>query len=235
MCEQFMDLSGRSVDMKTYLVNLSMFQSVLGFEDVDGAHWYLFSILILSVWIWLIENTLKYKVLGYLVFLLFIEYSSYIYPKCNIVFQTQYASIAVFAIMLRYLVESKRALIKHNMLVGFVAIVSMLLIFYHYGLMYTILCIGFCSLFLLCYYQKLDFFQNPLLVYIGSISYYIYLIHQNVSYMILNTLSKLFGNYHLWYLVICVPIVWGLSITIKMLSDKIYALLNPVKNKILRE
>lgn len=165
LCEQFMDLPGRSVDLKTYLINLTMFQSLFGYRDVDGAHWYLYTLLIMSAWIILIESMPKDRPLLYLCFLILDEGMGYI-GIAERLFQPMYACIAVFVIMIKYYIDYRKEN-KNCFIIVLNAVISLGFIVYHHGVVFGAIFLFLVALFMLCYYHKLQFVQNSALVYMS--------------------------------------------------------------------
>lgn len=218
--EQFLDLKGRTVDVKTFLVNLTMLQGLLGVEDVDGAHWYLYSLLVLSAWILVIEKKCKYRILGYFCWLMVTELSTAL-DLPERIFQTRFTGVAVFVIMCRYIVdnESKHVEKIFTILVALIALADTIV---RHGFSYAVALIFFLGIFLLCYYSRLPFLENCFWIYLGEISLYVYLIHQNMAFMIQNTLSTAFGSFSLLYCFVSAICVWMLALFIKKLSEKAY-------------
>lgn len=230
--EQFLDLHGRCVSFKQFLLNLTMVHELRGIPYVDRAHWYIFTILVLTVWILVIENTLKYKVTAYFGLMLFAQLVLLLKPDKAFYFQSTYISIAVFVIMIRFLLESDKRISWHNCYICVVTVVALAITVYNKGIAYGLFTVAFYAVFLLCYNNKLPLMGNKVFVYIGSLSLYIYLIHQNVSYMILNTISGVTGSYHSWYFIFCIPFVYILAILIKVAADTIFRLINPLVKKL---
>ena len=67
---------------------------------------------------------------------------------------------------------------------------------------------------LLCLYDKLNFLNNVICIWIGKISYSLYLIHQNVGFWIEYQLMKKINAYHLFFALIAIVVVVLLAVII---------------------
>lgn len=45
----------------------------------------------------------------------------------------------------------------------------------------------------------------------------------------LNTITNQWGAFHLWYSLFCIPVIWGLAVGIKAVSEKIYKVIELIK------
>ena len=64
-------LPGRAVGLKTYLINLTLLEGVIpGVDYVDGAHWYLTTLLLITFWMLLINRWCRESDWAYVVWLL---------------------------------------------------------------------------------------------------------------------------------------------------------------------
>ncbi len=69
--------------------------------------------------------------------------------------------------------------------------------------------------------QKLSFLEYKLFQFLGKISYPLYLIHQNIGYVIINSLkNNAGGEYKLYYSIIAMVIVIGLAVILFYLVEK---------------
>lgn len=189
-------LQGREVSLKHALINLTMFQGFLvGVPNVDGAYWSL-----------TVEISF-YMLIGFIVFLGFhrkIEYISIAWLLAAALFKiivinfdnvylhaiesqsiNNYCHLFIAGIMFYHLRNANRY-IYH-------IIISLCLIYqFVFNDFVTSL---FVSLFFVLFYalvfkKFLKIFNIKPLIFLGTISYSLYLIHQNIGYIVINILEK---------------------------------------------
>ena len=194
---QYFGLEGLETSFTDMLVNLTMFQRAVGVPDVDGAYWSLFSewmfyLLMVSLFIfkkldkilwvgaaWLVLNVVNmhFMHLGAAARLLNLYHGVFFYT--GILFYMLYTGsgrkttihlhlAAAFAVALSFFALKGWT----DMLVG----VVVYLVFY------------------LCINGRLTFLVNKPLLFLGSISYALYLFHQYIGYIIINQTKAYFGD-----------------------------------------
>jgi peptidoglycan/LPS O-acetylase OafA/YrhL len=187
---QSFGLSGREISFKEFLLNFLMFHGVFNIKDVDGVYWSLLYELkfYLLVAIFLYFNKLNDIVkflnavlllniifislhlndfLFYKIFkkILFLDYLMYF--AAGIGFYKMYKQEIKFETILLIILSFANALLYNN---------------FHNLFMVFVLFIIF--LLLLTNFKKI--FRIKILIFLGEISYALYLLHQNIGYVLLN-------------------------------------------------
>lgn len=180
-----------------WLLNLTFINGFLGTSYVDGAHWYL-TILISFFVISGIGKKFKIEKEPLFYFGIIALYLlSVILHIENIVKGGRYCFIFCFACTLRWFVQKKSSSISKEMLLWiFLGGISLFGIFRFIGMGYFIIICIITPCFLGCALGKWKFMQNKLFVFMGSISYSLYLIHQNIAYEAEYYLVKILGEWH---------------------------------------
>lgn len=197
LCLLFWGLPGRDiVTVESVLRSLVMFP-VIG-HTVDGAHWYVFSLVCFYFVFLLLKKTKLFeKEVTYIVILaihvsLFLLNYSFRLPNqvVNLV-NTYYLNVQPFVGVLLYLAIFKRKCF-FVILFFFVALVGYKTTFI------SVLFIALLSAILLNasqgFVKIFDFiFRGKILVFIGKNSFMWYLLHQNIGYIIITNVKKLDG------------------------------------------
>lgn len=198
-------LPERTVSLKYALINLSMLQEFIGVPSVDGAYW----TLRYEIWFYLIvavillfkqiKNIIPICVAWILAAIALTTIKTIVHNKIvsviSVMLITQYAHMFIVGIALHELYE-KRSIRISYILIG-LSIVNQFINFkISYGIFYIVL----ITLFYLIVSSKditrprwLIYISRPI-VYISSISYPLYLIHQNVGYAIIKFLENYIGS-----------------------------------------
>ncbi len=190
------------VTLKQYLINLTMLSSLVGIPYVDGVYWSLFEeikfyllvfiVLLLRqvrnfkyiAGIWLVLSLLLYAYqIKYLSFILIPEFSSYfiagsayylVYKEGNSVYKT----VLITASLMQSLMYA------HSSAVHFAG-------YYHTQINFTVIAVLIAAFYLV--FSFITAHKTPLLLFhkyawLGLLTYPLYLIHQNVGFMLFNTL-----------------------------------------------
>lgn len=195
-------LPGRETTLGEYIINLSMLHLEFGVQSVDGVYWTLlyelkfyFLMLLLFHFKFLNKiNALSFAMLSLILILnLFNIHEHVIYKLLNKVFIFDFLPLFISGIMF-YKIMSKEAnaIVVINLILSFFILVwnKDINVFFASTLIYL--------LFFFLVFNKLNFLNNKILIFLGTISYPLYLIHQNIGYIILNS----FNIYNL-------PLVYG--------------------------
>ena len=229
---QIFGLPLRDSNIKDYLLNIFFINGIIKTPYVDGAHWFLSRLLIFFVYsavILLLEQNKNNKVadisINILKLLILIVCKFLTFDKLNSFLEIIAFDYIVFWILglLEYKVISKEK--KH---ISICFLICMLSIYLEFGIviMFTSFVFFYLILFLiknneLCKYPKV-------FIYIGNISFILFLIHQNIGYQILLFLyHHNFYNYFSIFLVVIFMIIIS-SVFYELIEKKIQLFL---KNK----
>lgn len=182
-------LPGREVDVQTLVVNFSMIQEYLGYEHVDGVYWTLSLELAFYFWILMIfivgwmkhiqKILLAWVILAAVV--TFHRFSLRIPEILTDLFLLDYIELFAAGVCFYKLKNREHSLLT-ILLLGATA-VSVLA---SYPRMVALGLFSIYGIFFLISFNLAAFLRNSFLVYFGAISYSLYLIHQNVGYIIIN-------------------------------------------------
>ena len=209
----FFPLGERSVDFITFLQNLTMLNGFWGVEYVDGAHWYITMLLSASLFVVIIETkcgTERRKQVAFLLWLLIGFFIRFVKAPVIVrsIFTVGYIGTISFIASVKRLsitiAEKRKVPFDFGFFTElFIIILSMSYMASLRGIRYCIMMAMACCIYLFCVYEKMKIFDNVVLKWVGMISYPLYLIHQNISYMVINLLYNYFGKqfYIIYYLV----------------------------------
>lgn len=201
-CTTSLLLRERSVPLKSFLVNLTMLESFLGVVPVDGAYWTLANELLFYFFIFVFFVVLKKRskftqlAIGWLLIanaILCFDKRSMMFMLSNKLFMAQYAHMFLAGGLI-YSLFNEEELKSLNIIGLLFCILTQIRVF---SIGYSVFFLA--SICLLTYYivkennnandTKLMFVSKPL-VFLASISYPLYLIHQNVGYSIIMNLYR---------------------------------------------
>lgn len=185
-------LPGRDVSFLHMLVNLSMLNGFVGIPSVDGVYWTLrvelsFYFVIATLYFLLPR---KQVLIGFLSLLILAFFVKYLYLLGNVHISIKILNLILsldflhfFGAGIGFYLLSK----KNDYLLASLLIATSIL----YNLAFgkgaeLIITLSFYPLFLLLSAGKAKFLSTRLLTYLGAISYSLYLVHQNIGYMIFN-------------------------------------------------
>lgn len=186
-------LPGRSVTFSHFLVNFTMLQHWLGIPDVDGAYWILPVFLVFYFFIMIVlflKKIAHLKLIG--LFWIILGLIIWKLPVFNqSIFQSfflffKYAHLFVAGIMFWEIFFKKANKFTHWLI--FISFGAQLMLF---NFIESLAVLAFYLLMYLFSYKKLSL--PPFLKifsYLGLISFQIYLIHQNIGYIIMLQLVK---------------------------------------------
>lgn len=197
-------LPDRTTNFFEYILNIFLLNGFIGIPYVDGAHWYLTNLIILII---ISSILLKYsiitKIWPYAVWIvtgLFIKYiglNSITKLICG-----KYIGVIIAAIMLNAIKNESNIKMKKKYF-------FLLQICYVYnftnGYVFAIISIISNLIVYIVMEEKFKFLNNKVLVYIGEISYPLYLVHQNISMSIEYILYNYFHqSYYIWFAFIAI-------------------------------
>ncbi len=182
----FFGLPGRQVSFESALLNLLMFHGYFRVSHVDGVYWTLTVELTFYFWIFII----------YLFGLL--EKVEYFFIPVILIAILQFAGFLDVGVIKEILILKYAPLflagicfyrLAHNQYQfrSFLLLLfSLVSVFFIYSFTVVILIAIFYVFFFLAVTGRLAFLKASALVFLGSISYSLYLLHQNIGYVILN-------------------------------------------------
>tara|TARA_R110001583_G_scaffold96287_1_gene240419 strand:+ start:285 stop:1256 length:972 start_codon:yes stop_codon:yes gene_type:complete len=202
-------LEGRTVSGNDFVANLSLLQEYLGFKHVDGVYWSLTIEITFYFWVSLLmiryRQYAQYLFLVYPLILLAVQFFDVdMSRKLEKLFLVEYGSLFLAGICYSNLHQENMG--KRSL---FVLFVCMLINTFHYVGVELMIVLFFHFLMLIVALGKASFLSIKPLVYIGGLSYSIYLIHQNIGYILLNNLSVLTLPYWLLTAVVSSVVVLG--------------------------
>ncbi len=184
-------LEGQEVKTLYTVINFSMLQGIFELPDVDGVYWTLMYELIFYILIFTVYKLgyLKHITLFIITALLLNITNSFtnIIPwKIQLFLLLQYNHLFGAGIIF-YLLQR-----DGNKMIYFATLLLCLVAQWSQGHFIASAVIScFFLLFLLFTYQKLTFIAIKPLVWLGSISYSLYLLHQNIGYVIIREIEAL--------------------------------------------
>lgn len=196
-CVQYFGLPGLETTFTDMLVNITMFQKAVGVPDVDGAYWSLFSewmfyLLMVSLflfkkldkvlWVgaaWLVLNVINihFLHLGYAARLLNLYHGVFFYS--GILFYMLYTG------------AGRKSTVQLHLLASFGVALSF---FAMENWAFMAVGVVLYSVFYLGISGRMSILVNKPLLFLGSISYALYLFHQYIGYIIINQTKAYFGD-----------------------------------------
>lgn len=222
-------------DFLQYLFNLTMFQNYFGVKSINGVYWTLFVEMkfyifiiglyltlakkrdiaiesILAIWLLLsflyipFQSLLVFKILNYF---LVLEWASYFsagmvcFQISKAGFSAKYIGFLVLSFTLSlYYAFKKMKVLETVFSMSFSPFIVGILIFIFY-----------CAM-LLVVTKKLKIMNSPHLIKVGMLTYPLYLIHENIGYIILQHLGGLFNKYLLISIVIIMMVICSYILSI---------------------
>ncbi len=198
-----------------YLVNLTMVNGFIGVPYVDGAHWYL-STLLAILFVMGIAKKLgieknPYFYLGWMGIRFTLRYISIPYKNGIAAVlggsYVGYVCITIAAKAILTALQQKTQKPLEMIQWGIVFVCGIGLVGIQLGIVKMILVLACLFIFLLCVLEKLPFMSNPFLLFMGSVSYPLYLIHQNIAFEVEYYLTLWTGEYHYLYGIAAIAVV----------------------------
>lgn len=201
---KFFVLPNRTVSFFDYILNIPFFNGFLGLPYVDGAHWYLTTLISGIIILMLIQKCKPQKqqiflviwlilliILALLVNVKFGGVLKSIFNFLFLCFGGSYMPYMIIGFTIHFIK-------KNNIFVLLVFALSLVETYITLGI---ISCFIMFVSFLAVIYSLREcgiFLKLKPIVFIGTVSYSVYLIHQNIGYLILNKFVEIFGAYQLW-------------------------------------
>ncbi|WPU95617.1 acyltransferase [Mucilaginibacter sabulilitoris] len=200
-------LPGREVSWQASLINITMIPKCFGFAEVDGVYWSLlpefFFYLFMAIIIFTkLSNKLFFWVLPWLTLCLIRQFIHFP-PVISYFLNLNYGFYFISGIMF-YQIKFTSGKKLHYHIIIFVS----LLIYYlsAKSLTEAILITLFYAIFYLFIYDKLNWLGNKVFYFLGAISFPLYLIHQNIGYIIINYFKRYDSNFPIYWIILPVLI-----------------------------
>lgn len=212
-------------DVKQVIVNFTMFQFWFRIKNVDGAYWTLtieltFYFIMLFVFL---SKKLKYIAWICLFWLvLSVCFTAFDIPLGNYIkaiLILRFAPLFVAGIIFYLLKDNRKDINLHGLV--FLSLMAEFYLLYQLDSDYIVFWIisSFYLLFYFFIYNKLEFISNKVLIFLGSISYSMYLIHENIGIGLIYWLKKV-ADIQLFYLPITILLVVILASFITFYIEK---------------
>ncbi len=183
----FFGLEGRETSLQTAIKNLLMFHQYLGVPNVDGVYWTLRVELTFYFWIFLAYILKQLKRIEYFM-LLFLTVN--ILDEFQII---QVPSLIQKVFIFKYLpffnigiCMYKYYMRENNRLTNITFLISLLLTIIFFSWISFVVYVVFTIIFFLIIKKRLPILNSKFLVSTGVLSYALYLLHQNIGYVIIN-------------------------------------------------
>ena len=204
--------------------NIFIATNVFGFKPVDGVYWTLEIEIFfyLSIALLLFFNKLKYILVWGTLFLslTWLNHFTHVIPAKLAIVLNVYYNCLFFAGILFYFIKFRKARVAwhiHVLIIATYATALLVLPLMQERIIVTI----FYLAFYLFSYDLLKLHAKPLL-FLGKISYPLYLLHQNIGYVIMNLEKPFLGNYPFLFIgsttIIILFISWMVHIFIEQPS-----------------
>lgn len=183
-------LPGREAGVGDMLVNLTLLQEYAGFKHVDGVYWSLTIEITFYFWvsIFLLRFPSAAKVM-FIIYPIFLICFYVIDPDMNSRFQkiflVKYGALLFAGICYSNIHREKFITVSIFVLIMCMVVNSLSYNGVELAVVYTFHCI-----MLAVALKKAQYLLIKPLMYFGGISYSLYLIHQNIGYMILNGMEQ---------------------------------------------
>lgn len=212
-------------ELKQVIINFTMLQYWFKIKDVDGAYWTLaveltFYVIMLSVYLLKKQKFITWFCLVWL--FLSICFATFEIPfenYINVILILKYAPLFVGGIVFYLLKKNPKD--RHLHALVFLSLASESYLLYQLDSAFIVHSIvaSFYIIFYLFVYDKLGFIVNKFLVFIGTISYSLYLVHENIGFGIIYWLKKI-ADIQLFYLPITIFIIVVLAAFITFYIEK---------------
>ena len=209
-------LPGRVVSLYDAIMNVFMFLQFFGVKHIDGVYWTLTIELTFYFWIFsfFVAGILKYTeyLFSPVVLISILESRGFIEISglWNEIFILQYLSYFLAGICFYKIIYGLESKLTYAIL--FLCLVSTYILFSKTVFMISAL---FYLFFYLAILGRLNFLTIKPLVFLGGISYSLYLLHQNIGYVIINELYTSGINP-----IVSISVAVCISITLAYLTTK---------------
>lgn len=206
-------LAGKEVTINEFLINTTMLQYGLQIPSVDGVYWSLFHELMFYFLMAALFRFIKtkYLILFSLLWLTMSLGNYFFHLKgISLLLNLTYTPLFLGGIYFYKLTVEEKS--RVNIIFPIICyIVYFIIIDAKIDRIFTerLIILGFFILFYLNAFNALKFIAIKPLIFLGNISYALYLVHQNMGYIVLNKLYTYFGTYQI---LIFIPIVLSIVV-----------------------
>ena len=199
-----------AVSLKTYFLNLTMLAGIIPHVNyVDGAHWYIATLIYLTIVVTVIEKLFKGNSYIYILWILgSFAVKGYLPSSLR-----DFTGIIVIVIMERKILSCAASL-KYRIPIIIAIVVSGLYTVYFQGVFFTILFVISNIIFLLAVNNKLSVLSAKGIVWFGELSLYLYLIHQKISYVIEFYTMEIVNKYWVQFVAYIVAFIVSLMLAL---------------------
>lgn len=209
-----MILPNRTVGLEDLFFNLIGIAYYFDFPLVDGAHWFLFVLIPVIIIIGLFYKLNLYNKFQTYIIWMILQGALLKFTTINLTKCLGYTYTGIFASGIAvYNIINSANKEKIKWYITFVISLIFTLYFLKLDGVIELSISSFLLIISVLGYVRL--FEAKVLVFFGSISYSLFLVHQNISYSIIYSLTNRYSTYRLWYgiLAICASILLALFIT----------------------
>ena len=200
----FGDHVTKDISFKEFLLNLTMIQYFFGVDDIDGVYWTLRVELTFYFWVsilffFLPQKVFKISLVAWVLTSLLIPYLDRVfnlyssYPTLKIlhrIFMLQFTAFFLSGVSFYYMLINKKSFYPILL-----AVLCLIVVMINHDFKYyvSLMVIDLVFVFTLKGYFK--FLKHRFLIFLGGISYSLYLIHQILGYYLIESFKEYFGFY----------------------------------------
>lgn len=189
-------LAGRDVTLLVMFISLTMLQEFVGIAHVDGVYWTLTAELLFYFWIFLIYLSGNFKKVEFF----FVPFL--ILSMLHNLGAVDLSPFVVKLMLLKHIGFFVTGICFYKLkngegdlsATGIVLLCAISTGFITFGLDYVVEIGTVFSLFYIAVNNRFKFFNSKVLVSLGGMSYSLYLIHQNIGYIVINFFKQMGGS-----------------------------------------
>lgn len=214
-------ISSRELSFGDFVANLTMFQSYLGYNHVDGAYWTLAVQLIVYISMgglfFILKRNIKLFIstvtlwLGLDVLLSLYSSNGGFVPCQSLLIMTT-IHLFVQGLLIWYITVEKNR--KEKILALSILVISPLYSLFNFSLYYTIFNFILINIICLISVKKWYYHKTNIFTFLGSISFPIYLLHQNIGFLIIRYMESIGLTQEIFILIpilIIILLSWGVT------------------------
>jgi peptidoglycan/LPS O-acetylase OafA/YrhL len=220
-------LPGREVSLKDALVNITMLEYWFHVPYVDGSYWTLsyelaFYVIMLIFFLTKLLKKIDFIALIWLSIMILVKvverYFGFDLPDIlKVTFLLNFGNLFIAGIMF-YKIKNKESSLLTHIIIAVCLIIDPLFYRVFHRIPEAIIITGFFIIFYLFAYDKLSIIIKRPLLFLGAISYPLYLIHGNIGYIIMRNLYSTNLNPQIIILITVIMVAflaWVIHITVE--------------------